>query len=97
MKLSARDAQAIFAKPDTNRAAMLIYGQDAMRVALKRQEFLENLLGKSADEEMRLTRIAGADLRRDPSALQDAVRAVGFFPGQRAVLVDEATDGLSDI
>jgi DNA polymerase-3 subunit delta len=97
VKLSPRDASAIFAKPDTNRAAMLIYGQDAMRVALKRQEFLENLLGKSADEEMRLTRIAGADLRRDPSALQDAVRAVGFFPGQRAVLVDEATDGLSDI
>ena len=30
---------------------------------------------------MRLTRIAGADLRRDPAALLDAVKATGFFPG----------------
>ena len=41
---------------------------------------------------MRLTRIAGAELRRDPAALIDATKAIGFFAGPRAVLVEEAGD-----
>lgn len=61
-----------------------------MRVALKRKALLETLVGAGAAEEMRLSRIAGADLRRDPAALLDAVKAVGFFPGARAVLVEDA-------
>lgn len=93
MKLSPRDANAFFAKPDPRRAGILIHGGDAMRVALKRQDLIGALIGPSGEEEMRLTRLAGAELRRDPAALLDAVKAVGFFPGPRAVLVDEAGDG----
>ena len=37
MKLNSRDALAAFAKPDPNKTAILIYGANAMRVALKRQ------------------------------------------------------------
>ena len=81
MKMSPREADGYFAKPDPNRAGLLIYGADAMRVALKRQQLLTALLGKTADEEMRLTRMAGADLRKDPALLMDAIKAVGFFPG----------------
>ncbi|MEO1238316.1 MAG: DNA polymerase III subunit delta [Pseudomonadota bacterium] len=92
MKLSTRDADAFFRKPDPARAGVLIYGADPMRVALKRQELLKNLLGENADEEMRLTRIPASDLTRDKAALMDAVKAQGFFPGQRAVLVEEATN-----
>ena len=92
MKLSPRDAAGYFAKPDPTRSGILIYGQDGMRVALKRQQLLAALLGPGAEEEMRLTRLAGTDLRGDPAALLDAVKAVGFFPGARAVLVDEATE-----
>jgi DNA polymerase-3 subunit delta len=64
-----------------------------MRVALKRAALVEALVGPDAAAEMRLTRLAGGDLRRDPAALGDAVKATGFFPGPRVVLVDEAADG----
>lgn len=63
-----------------------------MRVALKRQEVLAALLGPTAEEEMRLTRIPAADLRKDGALLSDAVRAQGFFPGPRAAFVEDATD-----
>ena len=36
MKLSTRDAPGYFAKPDKTATGLLIYGQDAMRVALRR-------------------------------------------------------------
>lgn len=96
MKLSTRDANAFFRKPDPARAGILIYGADPMRVALKRQELLKNLLGPGAEEEMRLTRLPASDLTKDKAALTDAVRATGFFPGRRAVLVEEATNAQSD-
>lgn len=92
MKLSPRDANAYFAKPDPGKTGVLIYGTDAMRVALKRQQLLSALLGDGAEEEMRLSRMAGSEVRKDPAALMDAVKAVGFFPGARAVFVEEAND-----
>ena len=96
MKLSARDASAYIARPDPAVAGALIYGANPMRVAVKRQDLVARLIGPEGEAEMRLTRLAGADLRRDPAALLDAVKATGFFPGPRAVLVEDATDGLAD-
>ncbi|WP_299859777.1 DNA polymerase III subunit delta [uncultured Roseobacter sp.] len=92
MKLSPRDANAYFAKPDASKTGLLIYGTDGMRVALKRQQVLTALLGEGAEEEMRLSRMAGSDIRKDPALLIDAIKAVGFFPGPRAVFVEEAND-----
>jgi DNA polymerase III subunit delta len=92
MKLSPRDADGYFARPDPDKTGVLIYGGDTMRVALKRQQLLAALLGPGAEEEMRLTRLPGADLRKDPAALLDAVKAVGFFPGSRAVLVEDTPE-----
>lgn len=92
MKLAPRNAPAYFAKPDPAQTGLLIYGADAMRVALRRQQVLAALLGENAEEEMRLTRLSGADLRSEKAAVSDALRAGGFFPGQRAVFVDEAGD-----
>ena len=92
MILKGAEIARYLARPDPTRPALLIYGQDAMRVALKRAEAVQALVGPGADEEMRLTRLPGADLRKDPAALLDAVKAVGFFPGQRVVLVDDAPD-----
>ncbi|WP_293573860.1 DNA polymerase III subunit delta [Phaeobacter sp.] len=92
MKLSPREAEGYFARPDQGKTGILIYGADAMRVSLKRQQLLAALLGPAAEEEMRLTRMAGGDLRKDPALLMDAVKAVGFFPGIRAVLVEDAND-----
>jgi DNA polymerase-3 subunit delta len=97
MKLAPRDASAYFASPDPKRAGLLLYGQDPMRVALKRQQLITALIGPEGEGEMRLTRIQAADLRKDPALLADAVKAQGFFPGLRVAFVEEATDSLAPI
>jgi DNA polymerase-3 subunit delta len=95
MKLSARDASSYFRKPDPNGAGILIFGGDAMRVALKRQDVIKALVGPSGEEEMRLTRMTGAELRKDPALLGDAIKAQGFFPGPRVAFVEEAGDSIT--
>lgn len=95
MKLSPRDAPGYFARPDPDKTGLLIYGADAMRVALKRQEVIAALIGPQGEEEMRLTRIPSSELRKDPAMLGDAIKAQGFFPGPRVAFVEEATDTLA--
>ncbi|SFJ52467.1 DNA polymerase III subunit delta [Celeribacter neptunius] len=97
MKLAARDAISYFAKPDPGKAGVLLYGPDAMRIALRRQEVIEGLIGKQGEEEMRLTRISGAELRKDKTLLMDALKSQGFFPGPRAAFVEDATDQVSEL
>lgn len=92
MNLKGAEIARYLARPDPTRPALLIHGQDAMRVALKRAEAVAALTGPNADAEMRLTRLAGADLRKDGATLMDEIKAVGFFPGPRVVLVEEAGD-----
>lgn len=92
MKLSARDLARLIAKPDPKLAGLLIFGQDAMRVALKRKELVAATLGPQGEVEMRLERLSPSDLRKDGAALWDAVKAQGFFPGPRVVLLEDATD-----
>ena len=97
MKLSPRDAPRYFARPEAHRTGLLIYGPDAMRVALRRQEVIAALLGPGAEEEMRLSRMSAADLRKDPAALTDAIKAQGFFPGPRVAFVEEAGDSAAEV
>ena len=97
MKLTGNEAKRYLTKPDPGKAALVIFGEDAMRVATKRAEVVLALGGPMADAEMRLTRIPAADLRKDAPALLDAVKASSFFPGARVVVVEDATDGLSAI
>ena len=92
MKLSARDAPSYFAKPDPTRTGILIYGGDAMRVALRRQEVIKGLIGPESEEEMRLSRIPASELRKDPAMLSDAIKAQSFFPGPRVAFVEDVTD-----
>lgn len=95
MKLSGASAGAYFARPDPAAAGVLIYGQDGMRVALRRQEVIRALIGPEGEAEMRLARMSGAELRKDPAMLLDAIKAQGFFPGPRAAFVEDATDTLA--
>ena len=95
MKLSPRDAPGYFAKPDPTRTGLLIYGADAMRIALRRQEVISALIGPDGEDEMRLARIPAGDLRKDPAMLLDAIKAQGFFPGPRVVFVEDATDTMA--
>lgn len=97
MKLSAREAPGYFAKPDPKKTGLLIFGSDAMRVALRRKQVVNGLIGPAGEEEMRLTRISAAELRKDPALLSDGIKAQSFFPGPRVTLVEEATDGLAKV
>jgi DNA polymerase-3 subunit delta len=96
MILKGAEAARYAAKPDPSRPGLMIFGADPMRVALKRQEAIAALIGPAGEGEMRLTRMSGADLRKDASLLLDAIKATGFFPGPRVAFLEDATDGLAD-
>ena len=95
MKLTGAAAVGYFGKPDPASTGILIYGQDAMRVALRRQEVILALIGPAGEGEMRLTRLQGADIRRDAALLMDAMKSQGFFPGPRVAFVEDATDTIA--
>lgn len=97
MKLTGASANTYLRKPDPTHTALLVFGADPMRVADKRQQAITALVGPQGEEEMRLTRINAADLRKDPALLNDAIKAQGFFPGHRVAFVEDATDGLSKV
>lgn len=97
MKLAGAEARRYIARPDPAQAGLLLYGADAMRVALKRQEAIAALVGPDGEAEMRLTRIPASDLRKDGALLMDAVKAQGFFPGPRVAFVEDAGDGLAPL
>lgn len=97
MKMTGAAAAGYLRKPDPAHTALLIFGADPMRVADKRQHVIETLVGPQGEEEMRLTRINAADLRKDPALLNDAIKAQGFFPGHRVAFVEDVTDGLSKV
>ena len=92
MKLSPRDTTSYFRKPDPRKAGVLIFGTDALRVADKRQQIIPALVGPNGEEEMRISRMTGADIRKDPAMLLDALKAISFFPGPRVAFVEEAND-----
>lgn len=96
MKLAGTEATRYLAKPDPRRPGLMLYGADPMRVALKRQDVIATLIGPQGEEEMRLTRIAGAALRKDAALLLDAIKSISFFPGPRAAFVEDATDTTAD-
>ena len=96
MILKGIEASRYCARPNPAHAGLFVFGADPMRVALRRQEAIAALIGPEGEAEMRLTRIAASDLRKDAAALFDAIKAVGFFPGPRVAFVEDATDGLTD-
>ena len=97
MKLSNRDIVSFFASPPIGMASVLIYGNDPMRVADKRQQLIKSLLGSNAEKEMRLARISRESLKKAPEQAIDLCKAQGFFPGARALLIEEANETISDI
>ncbi|MEM8787016.1 MAG: DNA polymerase III subunit delta [Pseudomonadota bacterium] len=93
MKLSTRDLRTFAAKPDPSHAGLLLHGPDSERITLLRGDITMVLIGPDGADEMRLTRLTGAELRKDPARALDALKSTGFFPGPRAVTVEEAGDG----
>ena len=97
MKLTNRDVLSFFKSPPKGITGVLIYGNDPMRVSDKRQQLLQSLLGSNADEEMRLARISREILKKEPEQAIDLCKAQGFFPGERALLIEEANETITGI
>ncbi|PIE09797.1 MAG: DNA polymerase III subunit delta [Rhodobacterales bacterium] len=97
MKLKAHEVAPYVKAPPESDAALLLFGEDAMRVADARAAYTLAVAGPQAEADMRLERLDAGDLRRDPAALIDALKARGFFDGPRVVIVEDATDGLSSV
>ncbi|HET7409770.1 MAG TPA: DNA polymerase III subunit delta, partial [Paracoccaceae bacterium] len=85
-------AAAFCRSPDRGLAGALLHGEDPGAVATRRRELVGALLD---GDTMRLERLDPGTLRRDPAALDSALRARGFFGGRGVVLIDGATDTLT--
>jgi DNA polymerase-3 subunit delta len=75
----------------------LVSGEDGTQVAETRTQLVRTIIGPDGEAEMRLERLLAADVRRDAALLQDTLKAAGFFPGPRVVLLEDASDGLAPI
>ena len=96
MKLTGGQAAGFLAKPNADCPGILLFGVDAMRVSLKRQQVIKALVGDKAEEEMRLTRLSGPAVLKDTAQILDGIKAQGFFPGPRVVFVEQAGEGLTE-
>lgn len=97
MKLTNRDVVSFFNSPPKEITGVLIYGNDPMRVSDKRHQFIKSLLGSNAAEEMRLARISRDNLKKEPEQVIDLCKARGFFPGKRAILIEEGNETIAEI
>ena len=91
MKVPSRDVATFCGRPKPAPPAALLYGPDGMRVSLRRQEIVRNLIGPDGEAEMRLTRLTPSDLK-EGGRLTDEMRTLGFFAGPRVVLLEGAGD-----
>jgi DNA polymerase-3 subunit delta len=82
--------------PDAGIAGFLLHGADSSAVAMRRDRLVAGLLGENPDD-MRLTKLDAAAVRRDPAGLSDALRAMSFFGGRPVVVLLDATDGLTTV
>lgn len=96
MKLSGGQAAAFCRAPTPGIAGALLHGPDDGAVAARRRELVGSLTGAEAVH-MAVERLDPSAVRRDPAALDSALRARGFFSGRSIVLVDGATDALATV
>ncbi len=94
MKLAGREAVRFCREPAPDTCAVLLHGADAGLVAARRREIISAIMDGAVDD-LRLTQLDAGEARRDAAAVGDAVRARGFFPGRRIVLIEGGTDGLA--
>lgn len=93
MKLAGAAAARFCRQPDTDRCGALLHGPDAGLLTLRRRELVAAFTGA---DPMRLTRLEADAVRRDPAALEAALKARGFFAERSAILIEGAKDGVTE-
>lgn len=96
MKLAAAELERRLSRPAALPRAILLHGDDAARVAQLRDAVVGAIAGPSGEADMRIDRLAASTLRGSPGLVETALRAQGFFPGVRVVVVGEATDAQAE-
>ena len=92
MKLAGARAAAFCARPDGAITGALLHGPDSGLVALRRRQLVDFL---TESDDLRLTRLEPGVAQKDPAEIDAALRARGFFPGRRVVLIEGARDTLA--
>lgn len=94
MKRAGQQAAAFCRAPDPKLSGALLHGPDEGAVALRRRELIDALPPR---DPALFIRLDPSVIRRDPAALDDALRARSFFDGRGLVLVEGATDTLAGV
>lgn len=94
MKIAARDALRACVKPSSDWVGAFLYGPDQGLVAEQRKVLVE-ALSTTGNQDLQVTRISGADARKDPAEIAAVLTTRGFFSGRPIVVVDDGTDGLA--
>jgi DNA polymerase-3 subunit delta len=96
VKLAGARAAGFCARPGEvlggRIAGALLHGPDGGLLALRRRELVAALTG---GDDLRLTRLEPGAALKDPAGIDAALRARGFFPGRRVVLIEGARDSLA--
>ena len=96
MKIAGKNAVKYILDP-TPVPGLLLHGAPKDKVRYQYNKIKLKLVGNNAESEMRLTEIPAAELRKNKSLAIDAIKALGFFPGPRLVLIENCTDGLTTL
>ncbi|MEM6932333.1 MAG: hypothetical protein AAF526_01975 [Pseudomonadota bacterium] len=94
MKLSGAAAEGFFRRPDENLFGVLLHGPEAGLTAIRRRELAALI---SDNDPMRITDLDPGVVGKEPAELDTALRARGFFPGRRAVIIDGAKESLAPV
>ena len=96
MKLTGAHAQAYLANPGDRFGCILLHGANTIRVTDKRIELAKRLVGPDGSRELRLTVLQAAQITKHAGTVADNLKAVGFFPGPRLVIVEGVTDAVHE-
>jgi DNA polymerase-3 subunit delta len=96
VKLAGSRAAAFCANPNAGAIGALVgallHSPDAGLLALRRRELVDYLTER---DDLRLTRLEPGKALKAPAEIDAALRARGFFPGRRVVLIEGARDALA--
>ena len=96
MKIAGKNAIKYILDP-TPVPGLLLHGAPKDKIRYQYNKIKLKLVGNNAESEMRLTEIPAAELRKNKSLALDAIKALGFFPGPRLVLIENCSDGLTTL
>ena len=95
MKITGRNVESLLRGVDAKVAAVLLFGPDRGLVRERADRIAATVSGDAADP-FRVSEVAAARLRNEPTALADEAAALTPDGGRRLVRLRDASDGVAD-